>query len=116
MAIMAAARKNDGNFNFTLHLTEEPGAGYGIDELQKSYVGIRVNGQHSEVPFIELLVIVSIIEAEVEAWRAAAGKSLAPTVKMRLEFPTQFSDDEVERILGQLVLETPSGRRVRLNY
>ncbi len=107
MDIRTAIMKNfetTNSFSYTVRATDSV-HGISLDELRKRYFAVGVNDNLTEIPFIDLLVVFSMIEQELEAIRERE-KSSGPS-KIKYQVSTQWPDEEAVQILSNVVIETP---------
>lgn len=111
--IMSAWQKSN-SFQYVVRATQ-PVEGMFINELRTQYFQVGVGDQVSEIPFIDMLVVFSIIEQETAAL-SSRPKSSASKFRVQYQIKTEFSDIEAVRLLTGMQIETPfdKGKHLRL--
>ncbi len=116
MDIRTAIMKNWETTNSLSYIVRATDSVHGIslDELRKRYFAVGVNDNLTEIPFIDLLVVFSMIEQELEAIRERE-KSSGPS-KIKYQVSTHWPDEEAVQILSNVVIETPfdEGKNLRI--
>lgn len=84
----------------------EPVSGITLDDLRKQHFMIGVGSDLSKVMLADVLVVISLIEQEHAALKARKG-SMPERFTETYHISTEFSDEEVIRLLSQVEIETP---------
>jgi hypothetical protein len=103
-------------FDYTIRATDSVD-GISLDELRKRYFGVGVGENLVEIPFTDLLVVLSILKKDYEAIQRSKDKiAKASTFKIKVRVKTVFSDDEVLRLFSGVRIQTPfdNGKTLRL--
>lgn len=80
-----------------------------IDYIRTLYFGVGVGPDVIEIPFHDLLVVFSLLEQHFIAMQKPQ-----PGNEFEYAIATHFSNAEASRLLGQILIDTPSCKRIRL--
>ena len=101
-------------FTYTVRATD-PIEGITFDELRKRYFAIGIGEDLTEIPFIDMLVVFSMIEQEAKAIKNRPDKK-AKRGEIKYQVTTDYSDEDAARLLSAIQIETPfdTGKYLRI--
>lgn len=89
---------------YTVRATESV-AGLTLPDLRLQYFAVGAGEDLTDIPFHDMLVVFVMIEQTTAAMRRLDKNATAGTIEFR--FSTNFSDDEAQRLLAKIRIETP---------
>lgn len=112
-AIMENWRRTN-SFTYTVRTTC-PVEGMTLDALRKQYFVVGVGDDLVEIPFVDMLVVFSMIEQECEALRKMR-PPFPKTFRVKYRIDTAFSDERAARLLASIRIESPfdGGKTMRI--
>src|SRR5581483_11270938 len=97
--------RKTNSFTYTVRATQAV-HGLSLDDLRTHYFAVVVGGDLTDLPFVDLLVVFSIIEQEAAALRTRTDKT-AKNFKLSFQITTDWPDEEAVRLLSRIRIETP---------
>jgi hypothetical protein len=93
--------QDTGQLTYTVRATQRL-AGLSLDELQKQTFAVGVGEKLQEIPFFDMLMVLSMLEQTSSALQSKSGE-------LKMIYPRSFSDAEAARLISAIHLETPMG-------
>ena len=104
--------RQTGDFNCTIRATDSV-EGITLDELRKRYFAVGVGDDLTEIPFTDLLVILSMKEQEFAALKEHLDSEL---FEISFQVTTDYPDEEAVRLLSGIRIETPYDKGTHLQF
>ena len=104
--------RQTGDFNCTIRATDSV-EGITLDELRKRYFAVGVGDDLTEIPFTDLLVILSMKEQECAALKEHLDSEL---FEISFQVTTDYPDEEAVRLLSGIRIETPYDKGTHLQF
>lgn len=109
-AIMANWQKTK-SLAYTVRCTDSV-EGISLGEFRKRYFTVGVGTALTDIPFIDLLVVFSLLEQQVADLKAEMARQKKKGARnkefsVRSRISTSYTDEEAVRILSQIRIETP---------
>lgn len=80
----------------------QPVNGLSMTELRKQNFAVGVGQKLEEIPFLDMLVVLSMIEQTCNALQSKSGE-------LTMNYPSTFTDAEAARLMSGFKMETPLG-------
>ncbi len=85
----------------------EPVVGLELSDLRNQYFAVGTEGNVTEIPFHDMLVVFSLIEQEAAALKARDRTPGETEFKVSFRISTSFTDEEAARMLSWIRIESP---------
>ena len=101
-------------FSYVVRATESV-EGLTFSDLKKQYFSVGVTEPTVDLPFLDLLVLFSIIQQQTAAMKARSKKD-AKTFQLKVQIKTEFTDEEAATLLSGIQIHTPfdTGKLLRV--
>lgn len=100
------------SFTYTVRATQSV-EDISLDEFRTHYFSVGVGDDLTDVPFTDMLLIFDMIAKQCEALDNRQDKSKTD-FKISYEISTEFSDEEANRLLSGIRIETPFDKGTHL--
>jgi hypothetical protein len=110
--ILDSSRKSN-RFEMIVRATDSV-HGVPFHEMRRRHFSVGISGNMTELPFHDLLVVITLIAKEIESQKTVVTSE--KTASFRVEFSEDFSDEEAMELLAYVTVETPfdDGRHLQL--
>ena len=93
------------SLTYTVRATE-PVSDLDMADLRTKYFSVGVSEDLTDVPFTDLLVVISMLKQTVAALKSRSANT-AEGFQIRFSITTDFSDDDAASLLYGIRIETP---------